>query len=267
MDEQVRRALDQLRPPEAVKAQAWEGVSQRLGRRRRPALRWAAAAAALAVFLMTAGGWVYFTPTVYLSVEAGPAWELGVNRFGTVVAVEPSSQSACLWQPYRQALEKLLNGAEEASVTVTGKDASQCQAVLSQVEEDTAGENVACQSADWEERQAAQAAGLPLGKYRVYAEIAALDGAFAPEEAQSMTMRQLRDLLEELSGQGQAPAQEEGVESQPTEESASQGRGRAATARTERAGARERARAANREKGNRHKEREGPGAFPPFSQL
>lgn len=218
MDEQVRRALDQLRPPEAVKAQAWEGVSRRLGRRRRPALRWAAAAAALAVFLMTAGGWVYFTPTVYLSVEAGPAWELGVNRFGTVVAVEPASQSACLWQPYRQALEKLLNGAEEASVTVTGKDASQCQAVLSQVEEDTAGENVACQSADWEERQAAQAAGLPLGKYRVYAEIAALDGAFTPEEAQSMTMRQLRDLLEELSGQGQAPAQEEGVESQPTEE-------------------------------------------------
>lgn len=226
MDEQVRRALDQLRPPEAVKAQAWEGVSQRLGRRRRPALRWAAAAAALAVFLMTAGGWVYFTPTVYLSVEAGPAWELGVNRFGTVVAVEPASQSACLWQPYRQALEKLLNGAEEASVTVTGKDASQCQAVLSQVEEDTAGENVACQSADWEERQAAQAAGLPLGKYRVYAEIAALDGAFTPEEAQSMTMRQLRDLLEELSGQGQAPAQEEGVESQPTEESASPGQGK-----------------------------------------
>ena len=122
------------------------------------------------------------------------------------------------------------------------------------MEEDTAGENVACQSADWEERQAAQAAGLPLGKYRVYAEIAALDGAFTSEEAQSMTMRQLRDLLEELSGQGQAPAQEEGVESQPTEE-------------TERAGARERARAANREKGNRHKEREGPGAFPPFSQL
>ena len=91
-------------------------------------------------------------------------------------------------------------------MTVTGKDASQCQAVLSQVEEDTAGENVACQSADWEERQAAQAAGLPLGKYRVYAEIAALDGAFTPEEAQSMTMRQLRDLLEELSGQGQASA-------------------------------------------------------------
>ena len=37
MDEQVRRALDQLRPPEAVKAQAWEGVSRRLRRRRRPA--------------------------------------------------------------------------------------------------------------------------------------------------------------------------------------------------------------------------------------
>ena len=111
-------------------------------------------------------------------------------------------------------------------MTVTGQDASQCQAVLSQVEEDTAGENVACQSADWQERQAAQAAGLPLGKYRVYAEIAALDGAFTPEEAQSMTMRQLRDLLEELSGQGQAPAQEEDVESQPTEESAPQGQGK-----------------------------------------
>ena len=41
-----------------------------------------------------------------------------------------------------------------------------------------------------------------------------------------MTMRQLRDLLEELSGQGQAPAQEEGVESQPTEESAPQGQGK-----------------------------------------
>ena len=41
-----------------------------------------------------------------------------------------------------------------------------------------------------------------------------------------MTMRQLRDLLEELSGQGQASAQEEGVESPPTEESASPGQGK-----------------------------------------
>ena len=40
MDEQVRRALDQLRPPEAVKAQAWEGVSRRLGRSWSKALRW-----------------------------------------------------------------------------------------------------------------------------------------------------------------------------------------------------------------------------------
>ena len=146
-------------------------------------------------------------------------------------------------------------------MTVTGKDASQRQAVLSQVEEDTAGENVACQSADWEERQAAQAAGLPLGKYRVYAEIAALDGAFTPEEAQSMTMRQLRDLLEELSGQGQAPAQEEGVESQPTEESASPGQGKAATARART----EKAMAASEGKGKHHKREGRPRGLPSLS--
>lgn len=43
--------------------------------------------------------------------------------------------------------------------------------------------------------------GLSYGKYEIYAQIAAYDLDFTPEEANKMTMRELRDLLASLQAE------------------------------------------------------------------
>ena len=218
MDDKIRQALGQLQAPRQVKDRAYQAVLEKAAPKpkRRPVWQPALALCALLVFLLGAGGWVYLTPTAYLSVDVNPSLELGINRFGTVVRVdaynadgETLAQSLqARFRGYEDVVEELLEldvvNAPGATLTLTvaGGNETQCQRILSQVEEESAGcRNVQCQGASLEERDQALEAGLALGKYRVYVEIAALDSTFTPEEAQSMTMAQLRRKLEELSGE------------------------------------------------------------------
>ena len=218
MDDKIRQALGQLQAPQQVKDRAYQAVLEKVAPKpkRRPVWQPALAFCALLVFLLGAGGWVYLIPTAYLSVDVNPSLELGINRFGTVVRVdaynadgETLAQSLqARFRGYEDVVEELLEldvvNAPGATLTLTvaGGNETQCQRILSQVEEESAGcWNVQCQGASLEERDQALEAGLTLGKYRVYVEIAALDSAFTPEEAQSMTMAQLRRKLEELSGE------------------------------------------------------------------
>lgn len=43
--------------------------------------------------------------------------------------------------------------------------------------------------------------GLSYGKYQIYAQIASYDPDFTPEEANEMTMRELRELLASLQAE------------------------------------------------------------------
>lgn len=202
MDNKLQQALGQVRLPQEARARVLENLSQRRRPRRRAA-RWAVAACALMAFLLGGGGWAYFTPTAYVAVESATPCELAVNRFGAVVAVEPAGQ-ARLWQSYQDALGQLLEEEEgPRSVTVAGEGV-QCQEIRQQVED---CHNVACHAMSLEDREAAQAAGLSPGRYRVYEEIAALDPAFTQQEAAGMSMAQLREKLRSLTeGDAAEPA-------------------------------------------------------------
>ena len=60
-----------------------------------------------------------------------------------------------------------------------------------------------------EDVENAHEAGLSLGKYRVFLEVQALDPDITPEEVQGMTMREIRELIRELSGSGEDMAEED----------------------------------------------------------
>lgn len=59
-----------------------------------------------------------------------------------------------------------------------------------------------CHSASSEGAAAARELGLPCGKYRAFLELRKLDPDITPEEVCNMTMRQIRELIVDLSGNG-----------------------------------------------------------------
>ena len=114
MDDKIRQALGQLQAPQQVKDRAYEAVLEKVAPKpkRRPVWQPALAFCALLVFLLGAGGWVYLTPTAYLSVDVNPSLELGINRFGTVVQVDAynadgETLAQSLQARFREAYDKL----------------------------------------------------------------------------------------------------------------------------------------------------------------
>ena len=102
-------------------------------------------------------------------------------------------------------------GAEDAdgeelaiAVVQAQDDAAQSGAVLDYVSGCTdRHENAHCYALEAGDAQLAEAhdAGLSCGKYHVYQALLAYDPSLTVEEAQQMTMRELRDLLAQYQGQ------------------------------------------------------------------
>ncbi len=152
------------------------------------------------------------------SVELGDVRtvSLGVNRWDHVVRAEsPDRQlarelTACQVKgaPIDRALaaiasndviaQALVEGGEMA-VTTRG-NARQCASIESSCSDtlsSTLGVGMmACSPAYREE---ARANGMGVGRYRVFQQIQAIDPSVTASDCQSMSMRQLRDLLERVS--------------------------------------------------------------------
>ena len=116
---------------------------------------------------------------------------------------------------YDEAVDALLANATIADCLARGEelaiavvqaqdDAAQSGAVLDYVSGCTdRHENAHCYALEAGDAQLAEAhdAGLFCGKYHVYQELLAYDPSLTAEEAQQMTMRELRDLLAQYQGE------------------------------------------------------------------
>ena len=170
-----------------------------------------AVAACLVVCLALVGGYhLYFSPTTIISIDVNPSIELSVNRFDKVVAVEGWNEDGTafaetldvMYQDYQDAVEEILESDtitqclardELLSVAVVEIDETQGEAVLEYVSQCTAQqENTYCYGVTSDEVEEAHSLGLSYGKYKVYEEIAQYTTQLSPEEANNMTMRQLR---------------------------------------------------------------------------
>lgn len=165
------------------------------------------------------GYWLYFTPTSMISIDVNPSFELEVNRFNRVISVNGYNEDGQVlakelnlrFTNYEDAVNEIL--AQESiasylqkdgflSIVVTGEDEKQSDEILENVKACTEGhENVFCTEANFEEVSAAHEAGLSFGKYRMFLELQQLDPEITPEEVQGMTMREIRDWIDSLSGE------------------------------------------------------------------
>lgn len=210
-EEPIRGAFDQVQADWALKERTLAAVTARTSPRARRARmrRMAAALASFLLVLLGAGGYlVYFTPTAAVSLEGESGLSLSVNRFNRVIGVsayggaEEALTGGLTNLDCARAVEQVLSGGvlgsgtEPVLLTVTGDDLDQSAELLERVSACTAHyENVHCSSGSSEEAAQAQAAGLPLGKYRLFVELQALDPSVTAEDVQGMTMSELRQRL------------------------------------------------------------------------
>lgn len=231
MHDKIRAAFGEIHAEEALKDRTRAFLAQQAQKESRRGLsarmRFVPAlACCLLVLLAGWGGYrMYFTPSSIISIDVNPSVELGVNRFDRVISVEGYNDDGVAlanavdvkYMDYIQALVHILDSdafapyaSEDAAVSIAvfGSDEAKSSEMLSQVEACTAGYgNTHCYADNMGVAAAAHEAGLSCGKYRAYLELHALDSSVTPAEIQGMTMREIRDRIAALSGNGSTQAQ------------------------------------------------------------
>lgn len=258
MRNQIREAFEQFHAEEGLKAKTKSFLlsqTEKAGRsrfHRLPRLM----PALLCLFLILLGGggcWLYFSPTASIRVEINPSLELAVNRFDKIVSVRGTNedgrqladtlkvsftdyQEAVLQVLQSEPVAELLKQDEWLTIAVSGENDSQCDRILSSLEADTEDlENALCCRATEADLEAAENAGLPYGKYRVFLELQALDPSITPDTVRGMSMRKLRQLVNVLSGQDSDRLSEDGTgRNSRTEVQTEAGKGRSQRRRQKR---------------------------------
>lgn len=183
---------------------------------------WKVIPAVCTVLLLFAGIVLYFTPTARIDVEINPSLELGINLFDKVVSVNPLNDDGktliqtldIKFAGYDEALQQIINNEkiskllsenEVMTITVIETNTAQSEKIFSGAIASTGNNNnVYCYSASSEEKAMAHDAGLPCGKYRAFLELQKLDPDITPDEIREMSMREIRSLIAELSGNSES---------------------------------------------------------------
>lgn len=174
----------------------------------------------LCMILLSAGtGYsVCLTSAFTISIDVNPSIELGINRFNKVVSVDTYNEDGyavmsaidVYYWDYKDALEQILadNGMKEyiaqnqlIAITVFGMNEDKNSEMLDNVAASTACyANVRCSSGNPKEVTAAHEAGMSFGKYKAFLELQALDPDITAEDIRGLTMRQIWNMINELSG-------------------------------------------------------------------
>ncbi|MGI6011370.1 MAG: anti-sigma-I factor RsgI family protein [Ruminococcus sp.] len=220
MNDRIKETFEKIHADETLKTKTKAYLIRKTkGYAKRPVsgvLRLAPVALFL-LFLLVGSGWVYYHPTASISIEVNPSVELEINRFDKVIAVRGYNRDgealadsldikyadcseAVLQILNNKNITALLSQDEFLTITVAGSGERQCARILSQLESCTDGhENTRCYSSTWDERSTAHEMDLSCGRYHAYLELKSLDPTVTPEEVRSMTMKEIYDLIDELS--------------------------------------------------------------------
>ena len=230
MNDRIKDAFDQIHAEDELKIRTKAFLASRMSGHSRPRVaryrRLIPAAVCLFFLLAGFGGyWAYFMPVAAISIDINPSLELGVNRFDRVVSVEGynedgrelASSLKVKYMDYEEAINQvlasesvtgLLSQDQVLTIAVIGQDEERCGRMLSHIESCTQGhENTYCYSAHPQEVAKAHEMGLSYGKYRAFLMLQSLDPTIMPEEIQGMTMREIQDWIQSLSGEdtGEVP--------------------------------------------------------------
>ncbi len=233
MNNKIKNAFDKVRAEDELKRNTKDFLSARAARTvsLRRFQRTAVAFACLALVMLSFGGWrFYMTPVSAVSIDVNPSIELGVNRFDRVVAVEgyndegiDLAESVNLKNlNYSDAIETLFASetmqsyvAEDGlvSITVIGTDERKSEEMISRIRSCSyAGSpDVECHKGNRTEVKAAHEAGMSFGKYRAFLEIKDFDPEITINDVQELTMRQMRDRINEHSGESNKHSDSKGA--------------------------------------------------------
>ena len=219
--QKLKSAFDQIHAEEAIKTQTKKYLFDKVYRKEKkhlsPLPKFAAAGACCLLLFIMGGSYLFFTPTVFISVDVNPSLELGINRFDRVVSVTGYNEDGrslidslqLKYMDYSTALESLLSNQEmaiylsedaEVVLTVAGNNKTQSNEILENVESfSSEHQNVHCHSGDTEEFHHAHEAGLSFGKYQAWQILQELNPDITLEEVQDMTMAEIRELIQKYS--------------------------------------------------------------------
>ena len=149
MDERIKEAFEQVQAESGLKDRTKAYVSRKTGSYRRAGTakyKVLASAFACVALLLFGGYWLYFMPTVEISIDVNPSIELGVNRFNRIVSLESYNEDGqalldsldIRFTEYSDAVTQiieseditsLLSDGEIMTIAVIGEDSTQSKEV------------------------------------------------------------------------------------------------------------------------------------------
>lgn len=214
-------------------------VARRARRRHRRTPLIAALAACFVLVALGIGGvaWAW-QPYAYVAIDVNPSIELGINRFDRVAStrsynddgaelLEQADVDGMAYEDAMDALEEHLRDylATGAVVQMTvicddETEAATLETVGTRCLDASGTGQVHCSHASEAEHHAASSAGIGVGKYRVWQQLADAGVDITVDEAADMTMRELLDMAAEngisISGHEQREAEHHGEGATPT---------------------------------------------------
>lgn len=180
------------------------------------ALRFGVSCAACLLILAATGSWLFFVPTVCISIDINPSFELSVNRFDKVVSVESYNEDGkaliealdIKYLSCYDAIDKIVKSEEIAvfledndtlEIGVFGSDNAQTERLLSQINSCTGkSDNTYCYFDEDTKSEVAHKLGLSKGKYRAYEKLTELGIDVDVMQIRDMSMREIRELIAEF---------------------------------------------------------------------
>ncbi|MEA4822807.1 MAG: hypothetical protein VB111_01670 [Clostridiaceae bacterium] len=223
MHNRIQTAFDKVHAEDSLKKSTKDFISNRTqnyGKKTVYQTKRLITAFACIVFVLfgIVGSASYFTPVSAISIDVNPSVELGVNRFDKVVSVESYNEDGrtlaasmdIKYMNYADALNMLMTSEsieyylandEFVSITVLGATDEKSEEMLASISSSEAVKhtNISCDSGNYNEVEAAHEAGLSFGKYDAFLELQALDPSITIEDVQELTMRQIKDRIDDLS--------------------------------------------------------------------
>lgn len=213
----IRESMEGIKASQELKADTLRYLEWQRSKRSRPVWRRGSSyvlAVAICLLFMFGVGWrtLYSMPTSYISMDVNPSIELGINRYGRVVAVEAYNEDgqdilqhlSLKNKSYVQAVISLLENeiyqkylVDNATLVFTIISDSP-EAIRKELDAIDAGENyqILTYTSDSHCREEAHHYEMSFGKYRAYLELVEYDRSVTVEDCHGMSMGEIQDRIE-----------------------------------------------------------------------
>lgn len=206
MREELRQALEPVRAGEERRRHTLAFLEEK--RARGSCRGWRYSVVAVSLLLCLGGYGVYSVPVSAVSVELESPVQLQLNCFDRVVSaqaydpqgdqlLQDTDLTHCGWTEAVERLAQTAQAQGKVWVTVQADSPQQQQEMAGELAQSGGETAFVCDGATPEEWQAAQEAGLSVGRYRAWQQLLLKDPTITAQQVRSLPMSQLRRMLQE----------------------------------------------------------------------